>query len=47
MEDYIELKDKIRKQAEVDDSDDMGVGYDSCSSDDVGQMMLRMERMDN
>jgi hypothetical protein len=28
------------------DSDDMGIGYDSCSSDDIGQMMLRMEQLE-
>jgi hypothetical protein len=28
------------------DSDPDGIGYDSCSSDDVGIMMMRMEHIE-
>lgn len=45
--DYKVLRDKVRTEAYENDSDPDGIGYDSCSSDDVATMMMRMENFEN
>jgi hypothetical protein len=47
ISDYKILRDKTRTQAYENDSDPDGIGYDSCSSDDVATMMMRMEHFEN